>query len=197
MTRLRFFDFELDPATGELRRRGHTVALERQPAIALSCLATHAGRLVTRDELRRAIWPDGVHVDFDRGMNYRILAAPCAALGDEARQPVFIETIPRQGYRFVAPLQRHAMAPRSPARHQARDGCASHGPRCHGGGIGDAVGRQDRGSRDEGASPRCRCCSGARRPRLPFLTWRVPHPSSPPPHTGFRGLPSCVRGVTA
>ena len=113
MTRLRFFDFELDPATGELWRRGHTVALERQPAIALSCLATHAGRLVTRDELRRAIWPDGVHVDFDRGMNYCIRQLR-AALGDEARQPVFIETIPRQGYRFIAPLQRHAMAPRSP-----------------------------------------------------------------------------------
>lgn len=109
MTRLRFFDFELDPATGELWRRGHTVALERQPAIALSCLATHAGRLVTRDELRRAIWPDGIHVDFDRGMNYCIRQLR-AALGDEARQPVFIETIPRQGYRFIAAVRQDAGA---------------------------------------------------------------------------------------
>ena len=110
MTPLRFFDFELDPATGELWRRGHIVPLERQPAIALACLASHAGRLVTRDELRRAIWPDDVHVDFDRGMNYCIRQLR-AALGDEARQPVFIETIPRQGYRFIAPLQRPAPVP--------------------------------------------------------------------------------------
>jgi len=107
MTPLRFFDFELDPATGELWRRGHTVPLERQPAIALACLASHAGRLVTRDELRRAIWPDDVHVDFDRGMNYCIRQLR-AALGDEARQPVFIETVPRQGYRFIAPIQPQA-----------------------------------------------------------------------------------------
>ena len=107
MTPLRFFDFELDPGTGELWRRGHTVPLERQPAIALSCLASHAGRLVTRDELRRAIWPDDVHVDFDRGMNYCIRQLR-AALGDEARQPVFIETVPRQGYRFIAPIQPQA-----------------------------------------------------------------------------------------
>jgi len=110
MTPLRFFDFELDPATGELWRRGHTVPLERQPAIALARLASHAGRLVTRDQLRRAIWPDEVHVDFDRGMNYCIRQLR-AALGDEARQPVFIETIPRQGYRFIAPIQRPAAAP--------------------------------------------------------------------------------------
>jgi len=107
MTPLRFFDFELDPATGELWRRGHTVPLERQPAIALACLASHAGRLVTRDQLRRAIWPDEVHVDFDRGMNYCIRQLR-AALGDEARQPVFIETVPRQGYRFIAPIQPQA-----------------------------------------------------------------------------------------
>jgi DNA-binding winged helix-turn-helix (wHTH) protein len=116
MTPLRFFDFELDPATGELWRRGHIVPLERQPAIALSCLAARAGRIVTRDELRHAIWPDGVHVDFDRGMNYCIRQLR-AALGDEARQPVFIETVPRQGYRFIAPMQHAAMpAPRAALR---------------------------------------------------------------------------------
>jgi DNA-binding winged helix-turn-helix (wHTH) protein len=114
MTPLRFFDFELDPSTGDLRRRGHTVPLERQPALALACLAGRAGRLVTRDELRRAIWPDDVHVDFDRGMNYCIRQLR-AALGDEARHPVFIETVPRQGYRFIAPIQQHT----SPAARTA------------------------------------------------------------------------------
>jgi DNA-binding winged helix-turn-helix (wHTH) protein len=118
MTRLRFFDFELDPATGELWRRGHIVPLERQPAIALSCLASHAGRLVTRDDLRRAIWPDGVHVDFDRGMNYCIRQLR-AALGDEARQPVFIETIPRQGYRFIATVRQDAGTPGPALRRRA------------------------------------------------------------------------------
>ena len=99
----RFLDYELDPSTAELRRRGTVVPLERQPAVALTVLVSRAGRLVPRDDLRRAIWPDDVHVDFDRGMNYCIRQLR-AALGDDARRPRFIETVPRQGYRFLAPV---------------------------------------------------------------------------------------------
>lgn len=82
---------------------GVRVALERQPAVALTVLVANAGRLVTRAELCRAIWPADTHVDFDRGLNY-CLRQIRLALGDDARAPRFIETVPRQGYRFIAPL---------------------------------------------------------------------------------------------
>jgi DNA-binding winged helix-turn-helix (wHTH) protein len=99
--RARFADFELNLQTGELRRAGVTVPLERQPARLLSLLVERAGDLVCRDELRRAIWGDHTHVDFDRGLNYGMRQIRIA-LGDDARAPRFIETLPRQGYRFIA-----------------------------------------------------------------------------------------------
>ena len=77
--------------------------LERQPSVVLSSLVTHAGQLVTREELRQAVWPHGTHVDFDRGLNYCVREIR-AALGDDARAPRFIETRPRVGYRFIAPV---------------------------------------------------------------------------------------------
>jgi DNA-binding winged helix-turn-helix (wHTH) protein len=101
--RLRFFDFELDPATGELARSGSVQSLERQPSLALVTLVTNHGRLVTRDALRRAIWPDDVHVDFDGSLNYCIRQIR-VALGDDPKVPRFIQTVPRQGYRFIAPV---------------------------------------------------------------------------------------------
>jgi DNA-binding winged helix-turn-helix (wHTH) protein len=98
-----FHDFELDLHTAELRRDGAPVPLERQPAMILVRLVANSGRLVTRDDLRQAIWGDATHVDFDRGLNY-CLRRVRLALGDDARMPRFIETVPRQGYRFIAPL---------------------------------------------------------------------------------------------
>jgi DNA-binding winged helix-turn-helix (wHTH) protein len=104
-TRFAFFDrFELNLTTGELRRDGVPVPLEYQPARALIVLVARAGELVTRDELRRAIWDGDTFVDFDRGMNYCIRHVR-ATFGDDARQPRFIQTIPRQGYRFVAEVR--------------------------------------------------------------------------------------------
>jgi DNA-binding winged helix-turn-helix (wHTH) protein len=118
-----FGPFEFDPATHELRRDDTPVALERQPAIALDLLVSRPGRLVRREEVRRAIWPDGVHVDFDRGMNYCIRQLR-AALEDDARQPRYIETVPRQGYRFVALVQQpcapNAVAVRDAPRGSSR-----------------------------------------------------------------------------
>jgi len=99
-----FGPFEFDSGTHELRRDDTPVPLERQPAMALDLLVSRPGRLVRREEVRRAIWPDDVHVDFDRGMNYCIRQLR-AALDDDARQPRYIETVPRQGYRFVATVQ--------------------------------------------------------------------------------------------
>jgi DNA-binding winged helix-turn-helix (wHTH) protein len=99
----RFSGFELNVRTGELRRGNARLALERQPALALSLLVSHAGHLVTRAELCQAIWSNDTHVDFDRGLNY-CLRQIRIALGDDAKVPRFVETIPRQGYRFIAEL---------------------------------------------------------------------------------------------
>ena len=112
MSTLRFDSFELDLTTSELRRAGRVVPLERQPAVTLALLASRPGRLVPREDLRRALWPADVHVDFDRGLNYCIRQVR-AALGDDAKTPRFIETVPRQGYRFVAAI--HAAGVNRPA----------------------------------------------------------------------------------
>ena len=100
----RFATFEFNLRTGELRSDGRALPLENQPARALAVLIAHAGRLVSRAELQSAIWPADTHVDFDRGLNY-CLRQIRVALGDDARAPRFIETVPRQGYRFVAALE--------------------------------------------------------------------------------------------
>ena len=79
---------------------GAIVPLEPQPARVLAALVTRPGSLVTREELRVSVWPEGTHVEFDQGLNYCIRQVR-AALGDNARQPVFIETVARKGYRFL------------------------------------------------------------------------------------------------
>jgi DNA-binding winged helix-turn-helix (wHTH) protein len=105
----RFLDYELDTVSGELTRNGTVVPLERQPSRALVLLVANRGRLVTRERLRRGIWPGDVHVDFDGSLNYCVRQVR-AALGDDARAPRFIETVPRQGYRFIAPVSDPALA---------------------------------------------------------------------------------------
>jgi DNA-binding winged helix-turn-helix (wHTH) protein len=107
---LRFRDFTLDPATGELRRNDVVIPLEPQPARALTALVSRPSTLVTREELRAAVWPDGTHVEFDQSLNYCIRQVR-AALDDDARRPEFIETVSRRGYRFIAPVA-DARAPR-------------------------------------------------------------------------------------
>ncbi|MET0553794.1 MAG: winged helix-turn-helix domain-containing protein, partial [Vicinamibacteria bacterium] len=108
---LRFSGFELDLDRQELRRAGRRVALPQQPFRALALLATRAGEVVTREELRRALWPEGTHVDFERGINF-CLNQVRTALRDPARAAHFVETLPRVGYRFVADVRRaQAAAP--------------------------------------------------------------------------------------
>ncbi len=98
---LRFGPFSFDPVAGELLdQSGAIVPLEPQPARVLAALVTRPGSLVTREELRVSVWPEGTHVEFDQGLNYCIRQVR-AALGDNARQPVFIETVARKGYRFL------------------------------------------------------------------------------------------------
>jgi DNA-binding winged helix-turn-helix (wHTH) protein/TolB-like protein len=103
MTRARFGLFEFDPASGVLTREGSPIRLQPQPARVLALLVGRAGELVTRDDLRAAVWGDATFVDFERGLNFCI-AHVRNALGDSAESPRFIETIPRRGYRFIAPV---------------------------------------------------------------------------------------------
>ena len=105
MEAVRFGAFELDVGAGELRRQGRRVAVTAQAARCLALLTSRPGEIVTRDELRRHLWPDGTFVDFDRSLNFAI-ASLRAALGDSARSPRFIETLPRRGYRFLADVAR-------------------------------------------------------------------------------------------
>jgi DNA-binding winged helix-turn-helix (wHTH) protein/tetratricopeptide (TPR) repeat protein len=100
---LRFGEFELDVAAYALRRDGQRVTLRPQPFRALLLLAQHADRVVTREELRQAIWPGEVVVDFEHGLNTCVRQIR-AALGDDADDPRYVETVPRVGYRFIAPV---------------------------------------------------------------------------------------------
>ena len=101
----RFGPFEFDPEAGELRRHGFRVPLEPQPAKALALLLENAGRTVSRDELRLRVWGQETYVDFERGLAYCI-AQVRGALGDSAESPRYIQTLPRRGFTFLAPVQR-------------------------------------------------------------------------------------------
>ena len=101
---VRFGVFELDIRSGELRRQGRKVALEGQPVQILICLIESHGDLVTREELRRKLWPADTYVNFEDGLNAAVKRLR-RALDDSAENPRFVETLPRRGYRFLAPIQ--------------------------------------------------------------------------------------------
>jgi len=99
---IRFADFELDLGSGELRKSGAApVLLAEQPFRILAALVRQSGNLVTRDELRRELWPEDTFVDFEHSLNAAIKRLR-DALGDSATAPRFIQTIPRRGYRFIS-----------------------------------------------------------------------------------------------
>jgi DNA-binding winged helix-turn-helix (wHTH) protein/TolB-like protein len=99
----RFGAFEFDMHRLVLRKDGRAVALEPQPAKALARLLACPGEVVSRAELRDALWDAGTHVDFDRGLAYCVSQVR-AALGDRGESPVFVQTLPRRGFKFVAPV---------------------------------------------------------------------------------------------
>src|SRR5215467_799304 len=101
--KLRFDAYELDPRAGELRKHGYRVPLEDRPFRALEILLKHAPGVVTREELKKQLWPADVFVDFDHGLN-KAIGKVRRALNDSAAQPRFVETVGRRGYRFIAPL---------------------------------------------------------------------------------------------
>jgi TolB-like protein/DNA-binding winged helix-turn-helix (wHTH) protein/Flp pilus assembly protein TadD len=98
---LRFGTYEVEPDSGELRKAGIRIKVQRQPLRLLEILLEHPGEVVTREELRALIWPDESFGDFDQAVNIAI-AKLRGALGDSADNPRYIETIPRRGYRFIA-----------------------------------------------------------------------------------------------
>src|SRR5215472_17475968 len=95
--------FEVDLRAAELRKHGVRIKLQEQPFQILSLLLDHPGEVVTREELREKLWPAHTFVDFDRSLN-KAMTKLRAALGDSADSPRYVETIPRHGYRFLAPV---------------------------------------------------------------------------------------------
>ncbi|HVS65327.1 MAG TPA: winged helix-turn-helix domain-containing protein [Thermoanaerobaculia bacterium] len=99
-----FVDHRFDPRTGELWRNGRPVDLQQQPAKLLDVLTASPGELVERERLRRVLWDEGTHVDYERCINFTVRQLR-RALGDDAQAPRFVETLPRRGYRFVARVE--------------------------------------------------------------------------------------------
>lgn len=110
-----FGPFAFDPASGELRRGQEVVRLQAQPAQVLALLVARAGEVVTRDALRDAVWGRDTFVDFDKGLNFAI-AQVRAALGDSAEAPIYIRTLPKRGYQFIAPVETAAIPVAHPVR---------------------------------------------------------------------------------
>ena len=111
---VRFGTFELDDRARELRGGGRRRRLQEQPYEVLRLLLERPGEVVTREELRQRLWPDGTTVDFEHSLNAAVKRLR-AALGDDADAPRFVETLPRRGYRFVAKVEPVAGAPSEPA----------------------------------------------------------------------------------
>ena len=119
-TLYRFGIFELDVRSGELRRNGVKLKLQDQPYQILLELLDHAGEIVGREELRSALWSDDTFVDFETGLNTTIRRLR-ETLGDSAENPTYIETVPRRGYRFIAPVSKQDSASAAVAAKIAAD----------------------------------------------------------------------------
>src|SRR6266567_3233353 len=102
---VRFGLFEADLQSGELRKNGRKVPLQGQPFQVCAILLSRSGELVSREELRQQVWPEDTFVDFDHALNTAITKIRLA-LGDQADNPRFVETLPRRGYRFIAPVDK-------------------------------------------------------------------------------------------
>jgi DNA-binding winged helix-turn-helix (wHTH) protein len=116
----RFSSFEADPQSGELRKNGVRLRIQDQPFQILLKLLERPGQVVTREELKAALWSADTFVDFDNGLNMAVKRLR-EVLADDADLPRFIETLPRRGYRFIAAVQSsnfsiEAPQPSSPQR---------------------------------------------------------------------------------
>jgi DNA-binding winged helix-turn-helix (wHTH) protein len=115
-TRYRFGEYELDGDGAELRRNGTPLRLQPQPCKLLLLLVRRSGTLVTREEIRQELWADGTHVDFDQAVNFCVKQIR-DALRDQSDRPLYIQTLPRRGYKFIAPVDvpREQTARREPS----------------------------------------------------------------------------------
>lgn len=107
---IRFGPFEVDVAAGELRKSGLKLKLAGQPFEILAILLEQAGEVITREELRQKLWPENTFVDYDHSLNAAVNKLR-DALSDSADTPLYIETLPRRGYRFIAPVQAAVPSP--------------------------------------------------------------------------------------
>jgi DNA-binding winged helix-turn-helix (wHTH) protein len=103
----RFGLFELDTESEQLLKTGRTVRIQPQPYKLLSLLLAQAGKVVPRDDIRAALWPAETFVDYDQGVNFAMKQIR-EALGDDAEHPVYVQTVPKRGYRFIAPVEERA-----------------------------------------------------------------------------------------
>ena len=101
---IRFGVFELEPQAGILRKHGVRIRLQEQPLRVLLALLEKPGEVVTREDLQQKVWPDSTFGDFDHSLNIAVNKIR-EALGDSAETPRFVETLPRRGYRFIAPVE--------------------------------------------------------------------------------------------
>src|SRR6516162_7749769 len=106
----RFEDFVADLRTGELFKNGKKIRLQVQPFQVLALVVQRPGELVSRDELRDKLWPDNTFVDFDDGLNTAVRKLR-QVLHDSPDHPQYIETLPRRGYRFIAPVTTASPSP--------------------------------------------------------------------------------------
>src|SRR5919201_5769974 len=100
---LRFEAFELDVRSRELRKGKQRIRLQEQPFEILRMMLERPGDFVTREDLARRLWPEGTFVDFEHSLNAAVKRLR-AALGDDADNPRFVETLPRRGYRFIGAI---------------------------------------------------------------------------------------------
>ena len=107
--RVQFGVYELDPEGLELRKYGVPVRLQDQPLQVLTALVERPGEIVTREQLQERIWGKETFVDFDQSLNKAVNRLR-EALNDDPAQPRYVETVPRRGYRFVAPVTRNGLS---------------------------------------------------------------------------------------
>jgi TolB-like protein/DNA-binding winged helix-turn-helix (wHTH) protein/Tfp pilus assembly protein PilF len=117
---IRFGAFELDAATGELRKAGITLKLHPQPFQLLLLLTQRPGQVVTREQIREQLWGQNTFVDFEHGINFCVNQVR-SSLGDNPEKPRFIETLSRRGYRFIAPVTQDVAPAATPVHAHVAD----------------------------------------------------------------------------
>jgi TolB-like protein/DNA-binding winged helix-turn-helix (wHTH) protein len=135
---LQFGAFEVDLRTGELHKEGLKVKLPGQPFQVLAMLLERPGELVTREEIRTRVWPEDTFIDFEHSINTAVKRLR-EVLGDNTEHPRYIETLPRRGYRFIAPVEQRRFVVSSPQK----TGTSRDSPREAGGGHGMVSGAGD------------------------------------------------------